>query len=468
MTRALVWALLAGCAPSLPDVRIPQVELPAAYDASVAGRSIARIDWATFFADDDLVTLIGDALRGNFDLQLAVQRIELARAGILEISGQRLPRLSLVGEAGVRKYARYTVDGAGNAGVDIAPGEVVPTHVPDLFLGARASWEPDLWSRLGSKQGAARARYLATIEAHHLVTTSLVADTATAYFSLVALDETARVLTETIAHQSEALDMMRVQKEAGRTNELAVRQFAAELASTRALAEHVQAETRDLELQVAVLLGHAPAPIARNPDALSRPVPALATGVPSALLRDRPDIRQAELDVQASRLDLAAARAAFYPRITISADAGYEAFDPRFLLRTPASLAYSLVAGIASPLVNRRGIEAAFRAASASQIAAMINYQSVVLRGFADAASALSHLQHTGTIVVHQQQRKDALVDSVEAANELFQAGHASYLDVLLAQQQTLQAELDVIAARRDHQIAKVQLYRALGGGWTR
>jgi NodT family efflux transporter outer membrane factor (OMF) lipoprotein len=463
--RALL-VVLVGCAPAVPDVKVRQVALPAAYDAGPAGRSIGAIDWATFFADDRLNALIGDALHGNFDLQLAVQRIELARATILRTSGERMPQLSLVAGAGARKYARYTVDGAGNVGTEIAPGHPTPAVVPDLGFGLQASWEPDLWGRLGRAEGAARARFLASVEAHHLVVTNLIADVATAYYALVALDQTAGVLNQTIARQAEALDMMKIEKEAGRTNALAVGQFEAEVASTRALAAHVEAESRDLELQLSLLLGRAPAPIVRSPDALERPLPALAAGVPSELLRARPDVREAELEVQAAKLDVVAARGAFYPRLQISADLGYDAFDPRFLLRTPASLAYSLVAGVVAPLINRRGIEAAFHTATAVQVSAMVTYQATVLRSFVDAASALSTVQRAADIVTQQQNKQAALANSVEAATELFRAGKATYVDVLLAQQQTLQAELELISARRDQQIAKVRLYRALGGGW--
>lgn len=467
MRAALVVAALASCAPALPAANVRQVALPASYGAADAGPSIAAVPWQTFFSDGQLSALIDEALAGNLDLQLAVQRIEIARAGVHELSGARLPQLSAVAEAGIRKYSRYTVDGAGTIGTEIAPGQATPTHVPDLFVGVQASWEPDLWRRLSNAHGAARARFLASVEARTLVVSTLIADVATDYYSLAALDETTRVLTQTIAQQSQALDMMRAQKDAGRTNELAVRQFAAQLAATRALAEQVQLETRDLELELAVLLGRPGGAIPRSPEALALPVPPLAAGVPSDLLRNRPDIRAAELDVQAARLDLAAARAAFYPRLRLSADAGYEAFNPRFLLETPASLAYSLVAGLAAPLVNRRGIEAAFRTANAAQITAMVAYQRVVLHSFAEVASAQSHVQRAAAIVDAQQQRKHALEDSVDAANELFQAGKATYLDVLLSQQQTLQAELDLIAALRDQQIAKVRLYKSLGGGGT-
>lgn len=468
MRRAALIALAASCAPALPTPAVRQVQMPAAFEGAGGGPSIATVDWATYFGDAQLNALIGEALHGNFDLQLAVQRIELARAGIGRIAGARLPQLAVTAGAGVRKYARYTVDGAGNVGTDITPGEAIPTHVPDLYLGLQASWEPDLWHRLGNAQGAARARYLASIEGHHLVVTNLIAEVATAYFSLVALDDTASVLDQTVAHQTQALEMMRVQKQAGQTNELAVQQFAAQLAGTKVLATRVRAQTRDLELQLSYLLGRAPAPIARNAEALMTPLPSLAIGVPSDLLRTRPDVRRAELEVQAAKLDVAAARGAFYPHLRISADLGYEAFDPRFLFRTPASLAYSLVGGLVAPLINRHGIEAAFRTATAVQVSAMVSYQSVVLRSFIDTASAVSTLQRSAEIVEEEQHQQDALADSVDAADELFRAGKATYLDVLLAQQQTLQAQLDLIAARRDQQIAKVRLYKAVGGGWAR
>lgn len=464
-----VWlvAVIAACAPALPDAPARPVELPSSFEGGAAGASISSLDWATYFGDDRLNTLVGEALRGNFDLQLAVQRIEIARAPIREIAGARLPQLSLEVGGGVRKYARYTVEGAGNVGTEIAPGQQVPTVVPDLSAALVASWEPDLWGRLSHAQGAARARYLASIEARHLVVTTLVADVATAYFSLVALDDTAHVLDETIAHQTRALEMMRVQKDAGRTNELAVSQFAAQLATTRALAARVQADSRELELELSFLMGRQPAPIARDDEALSRPLPALAVGVPSELLRSRPDVREAELELQAARLDVAVARLAFYPHLRISSDLGYEAFDPRFLLRTPASIAYSLVAGLVAPLVNRRGIEAAFSTANAMQVSAMVAYQRIVLRSFIDVEAGLSTLQRTAEIVEQQTQKRDALADSVDASTELFRAGKATYVEVLLAQQQTLQAELELITARRDQQIAKVRLYKAVGGGWA-
>lgn len=464
---ACLCVALAACAPPAGTARVREVELPAAYEAATPAPSVGAIDWRTFFADDQLSALIGEALTGNYDLQITVQRIAIARAAVLESSGARLPRVAFVASAGIQKFGRYTMDGAGNATTDITPGQRVPTHLTDLAAGLEAGWELDLWGRLRDLEGAARARYLETIEGTYLVVTNLVADVATAYYELVALDRTQEILNETITRQTQALEIMQIEKQAGRTNELAVRQFEAQLAGTKALSAATLRDTREVENAMNLLLGRPPRSIGRAKDALQREVPrSFAAGVPSDLLRNRPDIRAAELAVQAARLDLTAARAAFYPRIAISAAAGYEAFNPRFLLSTPASLAYSLGASLVAPLVNRRGIRAAFETAQATQLQAMYNYQGVVLRGFIEVATGLFALQQAADVVTQVRARVDAVADTVDAADALFRAGKATYLEVLLAQQNKLDAELQLVTALRDQHIAAVRLYKALGGGW--
>lgn len=457
---------LTGCAPAATVPEVREVKLPAAFDRAAPGPSIASLDWRAYFGDPNLNALVGEALSGNLDLKAQLARIEIARASVQRAHGARLPQISLALGGALHKYGRYTMDGAGNAATDITPGRRVPELLPDLRVGVRASWEADLWGRLGSLQGAARSRYLATVEGTNLVITNLIGDLATAYYQLVALDRMQEVIGQTIARQTEALAMMRVEKQAGRTTELAVQQFEAELASTKALSAQTLAQAHALENQINLILGRTPRAIVRTAG-LEREVPAsVATGVPSELLRNRPDIRAAELALQATRFDLAAARAAFYPRITISANLGYQAFDPRFLLDTPASIAYGVVAGLVAPLVNRSGIKAAFSAAKASQLEAMYHYQSVILRSFVEVATGLDRLHQGAEIVAQRRAKKAATSLAVTAADALFRAGKASYLDVLVAQQATLEAELELIGALRAQHVASVQLYKALGGGW--
>ena len=469
MTRTcvLLAATLLACAPPASNVKVRAVPLPAAFERGAAAQSAAAIDWRAFFADDNLAALIAGALAGNLDLQIVLQRIEIARADVRASKGALLPRVSAIGGASLTRYGRYTTDGAGNASTEIAPGRLTPNPVADLTLGLQASWEVDLWGRLGNMRGAARARYLATIEGANLVITNLVAEVAIAYYGLLALDHVRDLLRETIARQTQAVDMIRAQKEAGRTNELAVQQFEAQVASTHAMDAVAVQETRELEIRLNVLLGRLPSPIPRVKEDLLRDVATtLAAGVPSDLLRHRPDVREAELQVEAARLDLAAARAAFFPSLEITADIGYRAFDPRYLVSTPASIVSSIAAGLVAPLVNRRGLEAEHEAAMAGQLQAIYHYQSAVLTSFAEVASGLSALDQAAQIVEQRERKRVAMAGTVEAADALFLAGKASYLEVLLAQQNTLEAELELIEARRDQRVASIRLYKALGGGW--
>lgn len=464
---AVVVGAAAGCAPTAKSVSVAAVKLPSEYASGARGGSAAIRPWRDVFADDALVALLHEAVARNFDLRIAMQRIEIGRANVQRATGLALPQVGLAAGAGVRKFGLYTMDGAGNATTDITPGQVVPENYTTLSAGLVSTWEVDLWGRLRNLRGAAQARYLATIEGANLVITTLVADIAVAYFELVALDRSIEVLETTKTQQARAVEIMRLQKEAGRTNELAVRQFEAQLANTDALRLAATQHKVALENQINLLLGRGPLPIVRA-KSLSPPeaMPRLTAGVPSDLLRNRPDIRAAELEVQAAKLDLRAARAAFYPRLTISGGLGYEAFNPKYLFATPESLAYSLAAGIAAPLVNRSAIEADFSAVEASQIEAMVRYQAVILRSFYEVATALSAVERAGEVVAAQRERRAATAGAIDAADALFRAAKVSYLDVLVAQQSALEAELELNRALRDRQLAAVHLYKALGGGW--
>lgn len=464
----LTCALPLGCALPQADVNVPEVALPATYaGAKGSGPSAAAQNWREYFADERLTNLIALALQNNPDLLVAVQRAEAARAGVQRATGAVWPRVDLAAGASLRKFGDYTMDGAGNAATEITPGRRVPTHLPDFSVGLQSSWEVDIRGRLRHQRDSAAARYLATLEGKSFVVTGLVSAVADAYFELVALDHTREVLAETLARQEQALGIVRLQKEAGRANELAVQQFEAQLASTRALDVSVLERTQLLENQLNLLLGRLPQPVARTPDAELAPVArSVSLGVPSDLLENRPDIRRAELDVQASECDLKAARAAFFPRFQISAGAGFQAFEPRYLFSTPESVTYSLVAGLLAPLVNRSGIEADFAAARARQLEALVQYQKAILTGFVEVASGLARIDRATEALAFRRAQHEAASGTVDAADTLYRAGKATYFEVLIAQQNTLAAELESIQAAKQQRQASVALYRALGGGW--
>jgi NodT family efflux transporter outer membrane factor (OMF) lipoprotein len=299
------------------------------------------------------------------------------------------------------------------------------------------------------------------------VVTSLIADVASTYFELLALDHVREVLGQAVARQQEAVKVVRLQKEAGRANELAVQQFEAQLAETHALEREASRSIVETENLLNLLLGRYPTRVLRNKEVLFKELSLeLSAGLPSELLANRPDIREAELQVRAARFDLKAARAAFFPTLNLTASAGLEAFNPSYLFKVPGSLTYGVGGGLLAPLINRRAIEAQFVGAKANQIQAMYNYQRAVLTAYVEVVNALSIVRHAEEILALKKAQKAAMLQSVTTADMLYRAGKASYLEVLVAQQGALRADVDLIEAWKRRHVGGVVVYRTLGGGW--
>lgn len=472
MRRVLCVALLAavggGCASTGSELSIPEKKAPEAFAGAAAGdgASAAGISWRDWLGDSQLEALITEALANNQDLQIALQRIEITRATAENATGALIPQVALTLGSGVTKPGRYTSVGAGDAATEITPGRRVPVPEVNYAAGVVASWEIDLWGKLRNQRQAALAQYLASIEGTNLVVTSLVADVASTYFELLALDHLREVLRQSVARQEEAVAVVRLQKEAGRANALAVQQFEGQLAETRALEREAARESGEVENALNLLLGRYPRPIARSKDVLFAGPANVSPGLPGELLRNRPDVREAELELRASRFDVAAARAAFFPNLELNARAGLEAFNPAYLLRAPESIAYSVTGGLLTPLFNWRALEAQFAWAKANQLRALHGYQRAVLVAYVDVVNALSRIRHVDEILALKKAQKASMVETVSTADVLYRAGKASYLEVLMAQQSALRAELDLIDAWKRRRVSDVVLYKALGGGW--
>lgn len=464
---ALLALLLAGCASYRTDTSIRSAQLPRSFQGTADSTSGATIAWREHFNDPVLIALIDTALHNNPDRLIALQRVEAARARVRGAKGALLPDVGAAASVGVRKFGLYTMDGAGNITTDITPGQLVPIDLPDYFGAFTASWEIDVAGRLRNMKRSAQARLIASAEGANWVTSNLVAEVVATYYDLLALDNELEVARRAMAGQAEALDVITAQKETGRANELAVEQFTAQLLSVQALAKLIEQDIRETENGLNFLLGRYPQPIERDPQALlSALPPLLSAGVPSQLLNNRPDIREAAMNVEAARFDLKAAKAAFYPSVTLTAHYGLQAFSTEYLFQTPASLAYGLLGGLTAPLLNRSAIEAEFRGAKAEQIASLHDYQRSLLNGFVEVSNALTNVRNLQEVDSLKSRQSDVMVRSVETSKELYGAARAEYLEVLFAQQNALQAQLELIDVKRRQRFATVDLYRALGGGW--
>ncbi len=462
---AAIW--LGSCKPVEVLRQDELLSMPSQFSGSQDTTNAAAINWRQFFDDPNLVSLIDTALANNLDLKIALQRIQFAQADVLESKAPLQPIVDGVAGAGVNKFGRYTMDGAGNRGTEIYNGKDVPVFLPDFSVGLVASWEIDIWGKLRNRKKAAFNRYLASIEGRNFVQTSLVAAVAQSYYELQALDAQTAILQEAIALQSNALEVVRVQKEAGKATQLGVQQFEAQLLNMRGQQLELRQQIFEAEAALNFLLGRYPQRIVRTGSLLSLDAPSpVATGIPAALLENRPDVRQAALELAASKADLNAARALFYPSVNISGILGMQAFRPDFLLTKPQSLTFGLLGGLSAPLVNKRAIRAEFNRANANQIEALYNYQRTILNGYVEVNNQVASINNLRDVYGLKNEEVQVLLQSIDTSSDLFRTGRASYLEVLAAQQNTLDARLEMVELKKRQLQVEVGIYRSLGGGW--
>lgn len=442
--------------------------VPAQYSNVQDSINTAPMKWKEFFIDPYLQALIDTALKNNQELNITLQEIAISRNEIRARQGEYQPFVGLKAGTGVDKVSRYTNIGAMEANTDIKPGKKMPEPLSDFFLGAQASWELDIWHKLRNARAAAVTRYLASREGRNFVLTNLVAEVANSYYELLALDNQLEIVKQNIELQSNALKIVKLQKEATRATELAVRKFEAEVLKTKSLQYSILQQITETENRINLLLARYPQPIPRSSQAFTSLVPnAVHAGIPSQLLANRPDIKQAELELAAARLDVGVARAQFYPSLGISAALGYKAFNPAYLIKTPESLLYSLAGDLMAPLVNRNAIKATYYSANAKQIQAVYKYERTILNAYLEVANQLSNIDNLEKSYDLKSKQVVALTQSIDIANNLFQYARADYLEVLMTQRDALESKLELIETKKQQLNAVVNVYRALGGGWN-
>lgn len=424
-----------------------------------------------FFSDSTLVSLIDTAFRNNFDLQMTFQKIEIARAGVRFARGLGKPDLAANVAIGQRRFGKYTVDGVGNYDTQFSTNindkqQIPDSIIPDYYLGVQSSWEIDIWGKLKSQKASAAAKLLASEFGKNLVVSELVALVASNYYELLILDNELDILEENIILQDQALEIIRVLKQSGQANQLGVDLLNAQLLSSKALKVEVKQEIIEAESRVNFLLGRYPQPVNRSKVAWAKVIPPkLITVVPSGLLENRPDIKQAEFELLATNANLFTAKAAFYPSLNLTGGVGFQSFKALLLLN-PASFAMNTFAGLTAPLANRRQIIADLMASKADQKMAYINYQKTVVNSFTEVYNQLNAIQNTNEIYGLKIQEVEVLRQSIINSSELFRSGRATYLEVITSQKNALQSQIELINLKKRQYNAVIGLYKSLGGGW--
>ena len=407
--------------------------------------SIASLSWRELFTDSHLQTLIEHALQSNTDLLSAQQRIKEAEATLSSAKLAYLPSFMLTPQGGVSSF-------------DKSKGSWTYTGI------ASASWEIDIFGKLTNAKRRSKALYLQSLEYEQAVSTSLIANVANLYYTLLMLDEQYRISEETAVNWRESVRTMRAMMAAGMTNEASVSQSEANCRQVEASLLDLKQQIKEVENSLSILLGEVPGGIERGHLAGQDFPEDLTVGVPLQLPSRRPDVKSAELSLVSAFYSTNAARSAFYPSITLSGTAGWTNSAGNMIIN-PGKLLLSAVGALTQPLFNKGLNIAQLKIAKAQQEEAKLAFQQALLNAGSEVNNALTQVQtargktelRTGQII--------SLENAVRSTQLLMQHGTSTYLEVLTAQQSLLSAQLTQVADRFDEIQGIINLYQALGGG---
>lgn len=467
---AISCILILAAACSLPPSLVHRAEnktVPAGYNDSQDTVNTATIRWREFFTDPNLAALIDTALKNNQEFNIMMQEINIARNEVRARKGEYLPFVDIGVGAGVEKTGRYTRNGAVEENLEVKPGKEFPDPLPDYMVAARASWEVDIWKKLRNAKKSAVYRYLASVEGRNFMITHLIAEIANSYYELMALDNQFEILSRNIQIQQDALEIVKLQKQAAKATELAVRKFEAEVLKNQSHQYYIKQAITETENRINFLVGRFPRPVVRSSQTFADLHPTLVkSGIPSQLLQNRPDIKQAELQLAASKLDVKIAKANFYPSFRIVGGIGFQAFNPSYLVTTPESLIYTLGGELVAPLVNRNAIKAFYYSATSKQIQGVYNYERTILNAYIEVANQLSNINNLEKSYDLKAKQVAALNESIDISTRLFKSARADYMEVLMTQRDALESRFELVETKMQQMNAMVNIYQALGGGW--
>jgi NodT family efflux transporter outer membrane factor (OMF) lipoprotein len=404
--------------------------------------------------------LIDSALKGNYNLQTALSRINASGQEVKQAKAAFLPKVSAQIGANTSVYRENSLNGISyNAflGAD---------HIEDYSVDVNLSWEADVWGRIRRQKEAALDRYLESYEAARLVQTTLVADVAQGYYNLLMLDAQLAIARENVALGDSILTITRLQKTAGDVTELAVEQADVQKQAAALLIPQLEQSIQIQENALRILTGALPGPISRDADINAMPIPDhLEAGVPATLLSRRPDVRSAELGLMAANAQVGSAQANMYPMLNITAGGGLDAFKASNWFNIPGSL-FGLVGGtILQPILQGRQLKTQFEEAKITREQAVIAFRQSVLNAVGEVSNSLvtnAKLKEQEAIADY---RLHTLRHAIDHAQLLYKSGLANYLEVITAQGNLLQSQLDFASIKRQQLSAVVELYRSVGGG---
>ncbi|MEX0685729.1 MAG: TolC family protein [Balneolales bacterium] len=413
--------------------------------------TIAAIPWQELFTDDKLTGFIEEGLQNNIDIRIALQQIEEAKAYFRQGRSAQYPQLNVGGQVRHQQNSENSQLGGGD--------------MTQFDLSGTLSWEADIWGKIRSNKRAFEASYLQTVAAHQAVKTELIANIASVYYQLLALDEQKRITEESIANRESSLETTKALKDAGYVTEVGVKQTEAQLYSARSLLIDIRTNIKFLENTMSILLGEAPQGIDRNQLGQQVITQELNAGFPVQLLRNRPDVIAAEYNLINAFELVNVAESNLYPSLNISATGGLQSLEIDKLLSIN-SLFANVIGSLTQPVFNGRRLRTQVEVAHSLEEQAYLNFRSAILHGSREVSDAIFSYEAAGEKIEVNSQEHEAYEIATQHSEELLENGLINYLEVLTARENALNAQLNLIDARFDRLDSVVELYRALGGGW--
>jgi len=459
--------LLGGCALG-PDYERPPVSEPESFrmqqEATLEEVSLADLGWWELFQDENLQALIRKALVENKDLRIAVSRVREARAHLAATGADQFPRIDGKGSIQRNQVSQAVVRqfGLGRGGnIPQIPATNQFRATMDL------SFELDFWGRLRRATEAARADLLVRESARRTVVLTLVSDLAKAYFELQELDAELALAKNTLKTRQEALDLIRLRKLVGQRSTLEIRRAEQEVARAQAVIPDLERQIGQKEHQLSLLGGRNPARILRGASLRNNPLPPeVPAGLPSALLERRPDIVEAEQRLVAANAKIGVAKAAFFPQISLTGNFGAQSLQFADLFVGPSRV-WMFGPTLTVPLFDTGRNLANLAVTRAQQEQAVISYEKTIQQAFREVEDALLAHQKIREVRTERERVVDLSREALELARLEYLNGQASYLEVLAAQRDVMNTETALAQTQRNHLLTVVQLYKALGGGWT-
>jgi len=450
---------LAACSSVGPDYQRPALDLPAGWrDAPAQSGADSNAAWWDAFQDPALSKLIADTIAGSLDLKAALARVEQARAQYGLARSAQLPQVVGDAEAQRQRASRTT-----SSGSLMPPGHQNYSYY-DLDLSA--SYEIDVWGRLRLATEAARARLLAGDEERRTVVLTLVAAVASDYIQLLSLDDQLAIAQRTLVSRREVLRLQKARFEGGIAPESDMRQAESQFEIAAAAVPALQRQVAQQENLLSMMAGRKPGPVERGRGFGELAFPPVPAGLPSDLLTRRPDIRQAEQSLIAANADIGVARAAWFPRISLTALLGLQSQELSQLFKG-ASLAWNAGAGLTQPIFNGGAIRSQVELAQARQQELVADYQAAVIAALRDVNDALVARGTLEQQYAEQRKNVAALERLLDLAQHRYREGAAIYLEVATAEQSLFDAQLTLDALRAQLFQSYADLYRAFGGGWV-